>query len=69
MTDKILFKVDNDELTLQNVLQMQKRAVRIRTTDMLTMFNELNWIPFLIETYYMNRHPIPYKRLEGTTPD
>ena len=47
---------------------MQKRAVRIRTTDMLTMFNELNWIPFLIETY-MNRRSIPYKRLEGTTPD
>ena len=68
MTDKILFKVDNDELTLQKVLQMQKRAVRIRTADMLTMFNELNWIPFLIETY-MNRRPIHYKRLEGTTPD
>ena len=66
MTDKILFKVDNDELTLQKALQ--KRAVRIRTTDMLTMFNELNWIPFLIETY-MNRRPIHYKRLEGTTPD
>ena len=68
MTDKILFKVDNDELTLQKVLQMQKRAVRIRMTDMLTMFNELNWIPFLIETN-MNRRPIHYKRLEGTTPD
>ena len=66
MTDKILFKVDNDELTLQKALQ--KRAVRIRMTDMLTMFNELNWIPFLIETY-MNRRPIHYKRLEGTTPD
>ena len=47
---------------------MQKRVVRIRTTDMLTIFKELNWIPFLIETC-MNRRSIPYKRLEGTTPD
>ena len=47
---------------------MQKRAVCIRTTGTLTMFNELNWTPFLIETY-MKRCSIPYKRLEGTTPD
>ena len=45
----------NKEL-LKRVLRMQKRAARIildaeRTTRTLTMFNELNWIPFFIKTY------------------
>ena len=38
---------------LERVLQMQKRVARIildaeRTTRTLTMFNEINWIPFLL---------------------
>ena len=45
----------NKEL-LERVLRMQKRAARIildaeRTTRTLTMFNELNWIPFFMEAY------------------
>ena len=52
---------------------MQKRAARIildaeRTTRTLTMFNELNWIPFFIEAY-ISRCSIAFKRIEGTTPD
>ena len=43
---------------------MQKRMARIRTTGTLTMFNELNWILFFIETYENI-----YKRLEETTLD
>ena len=51
---------------------MQKRAARIifeaeRTTRTLTMFNELNWIPFFIESY-INRCSTAFKRLGGTTP-
>ena len=52
---------------LERVLRIQKRAVCIRTTGTLTMFNELNWIPFFIGTYVEIFYP--YKRLEGTTPD
>ena len=38
---------------LETVLQMQKRVARIildaeRTTRTLTMFNEINWIPFFL---------------------
>ena len=38
---------------LERVLQMQKRVARIildaeRTTRTLTMFNEINWIPFFL---------------------
>ena len=46
-----------------------------RTTRTLTMFNELNWIPFFIEVYieggrdYISRCSIAFKRIEGTTPD
>ena len=52
---------------------MQKRAARItldaeRTTRTLTMFNELNCIPFLIKAY-INRCSIAFKRIEGKTPD
>ena len=48
---------------------MQKRAARIildaeRTTRTLTMFNELNWIPFFIEAY--RRCSMAFKRIEGT---
>ena len=62
----------NKEL-LERVLRMQKRAARIildaeRTTRTLTMFNELNWIPFFIEAY-ISRGSIAFKRIEGTTPD
>ena len=62
----------NKEL-LERVLRMQKRAARIildaeRTTRTLTMFNELNWIPFFIEAY-ISRCSIAFKRIEGTTPD
>ena len=62
----------NKEL-LERVLRMQKRAARIildaqRTTRTLTMFNELNWIPFFIEAY-IGRCSIAFKRIEGTTPD
>ena len=58
---------------LERVLRMQKRAARIildaeRTTRTLTMFNELNWIPFFIEAY-ISRCSIAFKRIEGTTPD
>ena len=62
----------NREL-LERVLQMQKRAARIildaeRTTHTLTMFNELNWIPFFIEAY-ISRCSIAFERIEDTTPD
>ena len=62
----------NKEL-LERVLRMQKRAARIildaeRTARTLTMFNELNWIPFIIEAY-ISRCSIALKRIEGTTPD
>jgi len=62
----------NKEL-LERDLRMQKRAARIildakRTTRTLTMFNELNWIPFFIEAY-ISRCSIAFKRIEGTTPD
>ena len=62
----------NKEL-LERVLRMQKRAARIildaeRTTRTLTMFNELNWIPFFIEAY-ISRGFMAFKRIEGTTPD
>ena len=62
----------NKEL-LERVLRMRKRAARIildaeRTTRTLTMFNELNWIPFFIEAY-ISRGFIAFKRIEGTTPD
>ena len=58
---------------LERVLRMQKRAARIildaeRTTRTLTMFNELNWIPFFIEAY-ISRGFMAFKRIEGTTPD
>ena len=53
---------------------MQKRAACIildaeRTTRTLTMFNELNWIPFFIEAYISRCSNIAFKRIEGTTPD
>ena len=35
---------------------------------MLTMFNELNFIPYFIEAHIINRCSIPYQRLEGITP-
>ena len=62
----------NKEL-LERVLRMQKRAARIildaeRTTRTVTMFNELNWIPFFIEAY-ISRCSIAFKRIESTTPD
>ena len=62
----------NKEL-LESVLRMQKRAASNileakRTTRPLTMFNELNWIPFFIEAY-ISRFSIAFKRIEGTTPD
>ena len=52
---------------------MQKRAAHIisdaeKTTRTLTMFNELNWIPFFIEAY-ISRCSIAFKRIESTTPD
>ena len=39
-----------------------------RATHTSTMFNELNCIPFFIETY-ISRCSIAFKRIEGTTPD
>ena len=52
---------------------MQRRAARIifdseRTTRTITMFNELNWIPFFIEAY-ITRCSIVFKRVEGTSPN
>ena len=35
----------------------------------LTMFNELNWIPFFFIEAYISRCSIASKRIEGTTPD
>ena len=62
------------EFNMVIVLRMQKRAARIildaeRTTRTLTMFNELNWIPFFIEAYISRCSNIAFKRIEGTTPD
>ena len=62
----------NKEL-LESVLRMQKRAASNildakRRTRTLTMFNELNWIPFFIEAY-ISRCSMAFKRIEGTTPD
>ena len=45
---------------------MQKRTACIRTTGTLTMFNELNWILFFIETYTCMKI---YMRLDGTSLD
>ena len=58
---------------LERVLRMQKRAACIildteRTTRTLTMYYELNQIPFFIAAQ-INRCSIVFKRLEGTTPD
>ena len=44
---------------LERVLQMQKRVAGIildagRTTRTLTMFNEINWIPFLLRDIYVD---------------
>ena len=35
----------------------------------LTMFNELNWIPFFFIEAYISRCSIASKRIESTTPD
>ena len=35
----------------------------------LTMFNELDWIPFFFIEAYISRCSIASKRIEGTTPD
>ena len=59
---------------LERVLGIQKRAACIildteRTTRTLTMYNELNWIPFVIETN-INRCSIqPLRDQKGATPD
>ena len=52
---------------------MQRRAACVildakRTTHTLTMFNELNCIPFFIKAY-ISRCSVAFKRIEGTTPD
>ena len=53
---------------------MQKKAAHIildaefTTTCTLTVFNELNCIPFFIKRHnYINRCSIPYERLESIT--
>ena len=52
---------------------MQKRAARIiieaeRTTRIVTMFSELQWVLFCIEAY-INRCGIAYKRINRNTPE
>ena len=52
---------------------MQKRAARItfeaeRTTRTVTMFSELQCVPFYTEAY-INRCGIAYKRMNKNTPD
>jgi hypothetical protein len=52
---------------------MQKRAACIileahRTTRTVTMFNNLNWIPFYNEAY-INRCALAYKKVNGILPN
>ena len=52
---------------------MQKRAARIilaaqRTSQTVTLFNKLNWIPFYKEAY-INRCALAYKRINRTLPE
>ena len=55
---------------LERVLRMQKRAARIileaqRTSRTVTLFNNLNWIPFYNEAY-IKRCELAFKRINGS---
>ena len=61
-----------NKMLLERVLRMQKRAACIilsapRTSRTVTMFNNLNWLPFYSEAY-INRWALAFKKINGTLP-
>ena len=61
-----------NKMLLERVLRMQKGAARItlsvtRTSRTVTLFNNLNWLPFYNEAN-INRCALAFKRINGTLP-
>ena len=55
---------------IDRILKLQKRAARIilsaeKTTPLKTLFNGLNWIPF-IDELFIRRSSIVYKRVKDS---